>query len=267
MRRVGCPIHVRSNDGSVEYEEGRDFQRWEDPYLGRVPYLGEFDDDHDPPLIHLTTKSRIADGDRLRVSFYHTVIIHEGQVCASLVADEVFSHLRREVERIDEYFKPKRYFMSHDEIRVAGWDELAKGRPAGQLLADNVRRCTQLIHEIRPDAQVLVWSDMFDPHHNAHDNYYLVQGTLADSWKGLDSSVGIVNWNGGKARPSLAFFADRGHRQIIAGYYDGDVAKNVDQWNRSADGIKGVNGFMYTTWRKNYDALEAFANRVREDVR
>ncbi len=262
LRRVGCPIHVRSIDGTIEYEEGRDFEYWQDPSLGRIPYLGEFEDDHDEPPIRLTEGSRIAEGDRLRVSFYHTVIVHDGQVCASLVADEVFRLVRREIERLDEYIKPKRYFMSHDEIRVAGWDELAQGRPAGELLADNVRRCNALIHEICPDAEVLVWSDMFDPHHNARDNYYLVRGTLADSWRGLDPSIGIVNWNGGKARQSLKFFADRGHQQIIAGYYDADVAGNVDQWKRAATGISGVNGFMYTTWRKNYDALESFADRA-----
>jgi hypothetical protein len=237
--------------------------RWEDPLLGRVPYAGEFEDDHESLPIRLTKDSRIRNGDVLRVSFYHAVIVHDGQICASLVADEVFDLLRREVEQIDKYFKPKRYFMSHDEIRVAGWDELARARPAGKLLADNVRRCEKLIHEIRPDAEVFVWSDMFDPNHNAHNNYYLVHGTLAESWAGLDIAVGIINWNGGKAKPSLNFFADRGHQQIIAGYYDDDVVRNVQQWKHAASGIKNVKGFMYTTWQQNYDALEAFARQVR----
>ncbi len=259
LRREGCPIHVRSHDGTVEYVEGRDFARWEDPSLGRVPYLGEFDDDHDAPPIRLTKESRIADGDRLRVSFYHTVIIHDGQVCSSLVADELFTLFRREVELLDEYLKPKQFFMSHDEIRVAGWDELAKGRPAGTLLAENVRRCQKLIHEINPHAGILVWSDMFDPHHNAHDNYYLVRGTLAQSWMGLEKSVTIINWNSGHAKESLAFFADRGHRQIIAGYYDENAAENRQRWQQAARGVQAVEGFMYTTWRQNYDQLEAFA--------
>jgi len=29
-----------------------------------------------------------------------------------------------------------------------------------------------------------VWSDMFDPLHNAVDHYYAVKGSLKDSWKG-----------------------------------------------------------------------------------
>ncbi len=186
------------------------------------------------------------------------MIIQDVQVCCSLVADEVFDLLRREIEQIDKYFKPKRFFMSHDEIRVAGWDELAQGRPSGKLLADNVRRCEKLIHDIRPDAEVLVWSDMFDPHRNARDNYYLVHGTLAGSWEGLDKSVGIINWNGGNAKKSLTLLADQGHPQIIAGYYDDKVAKNVGQWKQATSRIRNVEGFMYTTWQQNYDALEAY---------
>ncbi|MBB3207377.1 hypothetical protein FHS27_003198 [Rhodopirellula rubra] len=265
LRREGCPLRVRSGDGSVEYQEGLDFTRWEDPLLGRVPYAGEYDDDHEAPPIRLTNQSRIRDGDVLGVSYYHAAIIQDSQVCCSLVAEEVFDLLRREVIQIDQYLKPKRYFMSHDEIRVAGWDELAQGRPSGKLLADNVHRCEKLIHEICPNAEVMVWSDMFDPNHNAHDHYYLVHGTLAGSWQGLDESVSVVNWNGGNAKSSLSFFANRGHQQIIAGYYDDDVKKNVGQWKQAARGIRNVKGFMYTTWQLNYSDLEAFADQVRSN--
>ncbi|QDU93296.1 hypothetical protein [Lignipirellula cremea] len=267
VRRSGCPLHVRCFDGSVTYEEGRDFERWEDPQLGRVPYLGEYDDSHEAPPLKITPGSRITNGQPLMVSYYHTVRIHNGQVCASLVADEVFALLQEQIQQIDKLLKPKRFFMAHDEIRVAGWDELAKDRSTGQLLAGNVERCVKLIRALRPDAQILVWSDMFDPHHNARDNYYLVRGTVADSWKGLDPAVNIVNWNSGKAAASLAFFADRGHDQIIAGYYDSDVAANAAPWKQAAAGVKNIRGYMYTTWERQYDDLEAFARLVREESR
>ena len=32
-----------------------------------------------------------------------------------------------------------------------------------------------------------IWSDMFDPGHNAHDHFYEVEGTIAGSWIGLKS--------------------------------------------------------------------------------
>ena len=101
--------------------------------------------------------------------------------------------------------------MQHDEIRILNWDKASMDRQldAGQILADNVKQCTEILGQINPQGKIYVWSDMFDPTHNAHDNYYLVRGNLAGSWEGLDPKVIIVNWNEGKAAESLKFFAQR----------------------------------------------------------
>jgi hypothetical protein len=98
---------------------------------------------------------------------------------------------------------------------------------------------------------------MFDPNHNAVNDYYLVNGSLAASWTGLDRSVILANWNGGKAKASLDFFAGRGHSQILAGYYDGD--DNFSTWDAASRGVPGVVGFMYTTWQNRYVDLERYA--------
>ena len=103
---------------------------------------------------------------------------------------------------------------------------------------------------------------MFDPHHNAVKDYYLVHGDLAGSWNGLDKNIIFVNWNFDKRDQSLKFFADLGHKQVIAGYYDDDVA-NTRKWLDSAAKVNGVVGIMYTTWKHNYDDLERFANECR----
>ena len=62
--------------------------------------------------------------------------------------------------------------MSHDEIRVANWCKACRDRKLtpGQLLADNVRQCTEILKSVNPRARIVVWSDMFDPHHNAVDS-------------------------------------------------------------------------------------------------
>jgi len=139
------------------------------------------------------------------------------------------------------------------------WDDScqAKMQTPGQILAGNVRFCTSLL----AGSTVYVWSDMFDPFHNAHDNYYLVNGDLSGSWNGLSKDTVIVNWNFQNRDKSLKFFADRGHRQIIAGYYDGDVSQ-IKFWMDSANRVNGVIGVMYTTWQGNYSNLEAFARIV-----
>ncbi len=105
-----------------------------------------------------------------------------------------------------------------------------------------------------------VWSDMFDPHHNAIKGpYYLVDGDLTGSWEGLNKDVVIVNWNGGKSKQSLAFFAGRGHEQVIAAYYDDPSLQSTRRWLDAANDEPSVKGIMYTTWRRDYDRLEAFA--------
>jgi hypothetical protein len=151
--------------------------------------------------------------------------------------------------------------MSHDEIRVLNWDDTCETRKMtpGQLLADNVRQCATLLQ----GSDIYVWGDMFDPFHNAvAKDYYLVNGPLTGSWQGLTKDVIVLNWNFGKRDDSLKFFADRGHRQVIAGYYDHDVREGR-AWITSADRVSGVVGVMYTTWKHQYDDIEAFAEACR----
>jgi hypothetical protein len=257
-------LTVTSADGSTTYVEGRDYQPVSDPKLGRVPYAGEFEFDHPPARLQLADHSRIKNGETLKVSWYHPVLIHGNQVACCLTEPKVYDLLRDQAQRVNELLHPKTFFMSHDELRVANWCKTcqATGRTPGQLLADNVRRCTAILNQINPRAGVVVWSDMFDPNHNAVKDYYLVNGTLAGSWQGLAPQVILANWNGGKAEASLRFFADRGHRQVIAGYYDSGI-DNFRKWDQAARGVKGVDGFMYTTWRANYSDLDAFGKAMR----
>ena len=90
---------------------------------------------------------------------------------------------------------------------------------------------------------------------------------MKGSWEGLAREVVIANWNGGKAAESLKFFADRGHRQIIAGYYDGDDLLELSaMWDAGrAWQVKGVAGFMYTTWQSKYGLLEQYGKAIRTE--
>ena len=267
LRRDGCPVRVTSEDGKTEYAEGKDYERWEYPKMGRVPWAGGYEAWHPAPPIRIPAGSAIRDDDRLKVSFYHTVVIYGDQVCGCLRHPDIFRYMEEEVRQVQKYLAPKKYFMSHDELRVAGQCGLCKkeGETAGQVLAENVRRCVALIRKVDPEAEIFVWSDMFDPNHNALDNYYLVGSTLKGSWEGLDKDVRIGAWYFEKRDQSLPFFGERGHQQIIAGYYD-DAAKvreNVAAWLQAAAKVPGVDGIMYTTWQGNYKDLEAFAEGVR----
>jgi hypothetical protein len=260
LRRAGCPFSIKSADGNITYDEGRDYDTVVDRKLGQVPWEGEFEFDHPGPTIQIGPRSRIKSGDRLRVSWYHPVITHGSQVMCCLSEPKLQQILRDQAKRINDLFHPKTFFMSHDEIRVANWCRACQDRKLtpGQLLAENARQCTAILKSLSPRARVVVWSDMFDPEHNAVDSYYLVNGTLKGSWEGLSKNVIVANWNGGKARKSLSFFAGRGHEQIIAGYYDGDDLTSFQEWNAAARDVPGIIGFMYTTWQAEYNLLERY---------
>jgi hypothetical protein len=260
LRRPGCPLRVTGRDGRM-YEEGRDFAELRDPRMGNVPWAGNFDVYHAPPDLKLPSGSRIRDGDKLRVSFFHAVTIYDNQVTCCLAEPEVFRIVEDQVRRVEKLLGPKTYFLSHDEIRVANWCRACRrdGRSAGQLLAENLRQCAGAIRKVNPKATLCVWSDMFDPHHNATKDFYLVNGDLAGSWEGLPTDMVLVNWNHGKARESLPWFARRGHTQVLAGYYDGDPA-NIAGWlqtGRTTNAV--VSGAMYTTWQSKFADIEAFA--------
>jgi hypothetical protein len=264
LRREGCPLTVTSEDGKIAYIEGKDFEPVRDPKLGMVPYEGEYDFNHPGAPLRLTSTSRIKNGDKLRVGWYHPVLVLGSYAACCLSEPKVYDLLRDQARRVEALYHPKTFFMQHDELRVANWCQACRSRnlTPGQLLADNVRRCAQFIEEAHPGARAVVWSDMFDPTHNAVKDYYLVNGTLEGSWEGLAPSVIIANWNGGKARASLDFFAGRKSQQIMAGYYDSD--DNFGTWDAASKGMPGVVGFMYTTWQNRYDDLERYGKAMTE---
>jgi hypothetical protein len=251
LRRPGAPCVVKG------YVEGQDYEPIVDPRLGNEPWPGEYQAWHEPPVIKTKT---IPDGTQLRVSWHHPVIMFDGKVACCLSEPKTMELLADEARRVKSAWNAAGYMMQHDEVRVLNWDAACQDRhlDAGALLVDNARECTQLLS----GSKIYVWSDMFDPHHNAINDYFLVRGDLTGSWEGLDPQVVVVNWNFEKRDESLKFFADRGHSQVLGAYYDGPV-NEVRQWLDSAAKIDRVIGVMYTTWEANYDDLEAFAEACR----
>ena len=72
----------------------------------------------------------------------------------------------------------------------------------------------------------------------------------------------MLPWYFEKRAESLRFFADRGHEQVIAGYYDSRPEKIADWLSAAQPVVKSVRGVMYTTWRNDYSALEKFSALV-----
>ena len=264
IRRDGAPLTVAHPVLAMVYAEGADFDTLRDPQMGNVRWPGNYDKYHTPPVLRRSAGGALKEGDTVLVSWYHAVVINEGQVMTTMSHPEVYDILDREFGVLDSVLQADRYFMQHDEIRTMNWDagDQARGLSPAEILADNVRRCEAIIQKHHPGADVWVWTDMFDEFHNAVQGpYYLVRGDLRGSAEEIPPSLGMVNWNGreGIVQNSLDFFADRGFRQISAPYYDRDE-QQIRRWKEWTREVPDFHGMMYTTWQRKYDHLEAFGD-------
>lgn len=259
IRRPGTPVTVTSEDGKTIYEEGRDYESIVDPDL-RVSRPPE----HNSPPIRILPGRRIKDGQRLRVSFYHSVAINRGQVSICMSEPEVYDIWRKEARLLHEQLRPQKYLMSMDEIRAGGSCAACKARnmTMGEILGDCITKQVEILRGNNPDAEIYIWSDMLDPNHNAHDNYYLVDGDFTGSWKHVPKDLIIVCWYYKKREESLKFFSDLGFRTLAGAYYDGDTLENPRNWLESLSRTPGARGIMYTTWRNKYALLADFGDLV-----
>ena len=271
VRREECPLTVTSADGKTAYQEGKDFKPLRDPVLCRKPFAGELDTKHDVPF-ELTDGSRIQDGQKLLVSFYHAMLISWDQQVLSLQAERVFEILAQDIKNALKYWQPEGIFFNYDEIRMGGWEAQPDGQnlTPGQILAGHVRKACAVARKVAPRAKLYTWSDMFTPYHNArpfragkhvNGNYWLARGNWDGSWEGLDKDVIIMNWYSPDDR-TPKFFAERGHKQILCGYYDQKTTegmkKNIRKWIAVTRQTPGVLGVMYTTWKKRSEPMREY---------
>ena len=147
LRRPGTPVTVRAENGGTAYEEGRDFERIVDEQL-------TFRFDHEPPPIRLTARSRIRDGQKLRVSYYHGFSINDGQTTICMGEPKAYEIWRDVARRMHAAVAPPRYVLSMDEIREGGTCEACRGRNMGQLLGECLTRQFKMLKEVNPKVDV-----------------------------------------------------------------------------------------------------------------
>ncbi len=253
LRRPGTPVVVQSEDGQTLYQEGHDYAPLTCPDF--QPWRG----DSSPATLKLLPQTRIRPGDRLRVSWYHPLLIHDSQLTVCMAEPQLDEILDHEARLLAEHLQPRRVFLNMDEVRMGGTCAACAGKDMARLLGECLQRHITALRRYLPALQVYVWSDMFDPHHNARPAYYLVQGDFTGSWKYLPRDVVVAVW-GGEPRPqSLQFFAREGLATLVACYYDADDLRDVQRWLDSARNLPGLRGFMYTPWTRKYHLLPEFA--------
>lgn len=254
LRRPGTPVTVKSEDGSITYEEGRDYAPLVDTGFSF------WNVDRPAPSLKLLPGGRIRDGQRLRVSWYHPMVIYESQVTVCMAEPALYDIYEHEAKLLWEHLRFNKVILSMDEVRMGGTCAACEGKEMAKLLGECVTKQVQILRKINPKVQVYVWSDMFDPNHNAHANYYLVQGDFTGSWKYIPKDTVIAVWGGAPRAESLNFFAREGFRTLIACYYDAPNLDEVKGWHELAQKTKGVTGFMYTTWERKYGLVGVFGD-------
>ncbi len=271
-RRAGAPLRVSDAGSGVVYREGRDYDRVFDPALS-PPHVVFRDSYHEPVTVTLPPGSAMRPGQHVLIDYYAVFPIPvSNQVGMCLTDESVFRWIRRNTQALKAIVpSDAEVLLSYDEMRQMNSCASCRARhlSAGQLLAWNTDKVTGITERLLPGRELYVWNDMFDPFQNARPNFYYVEGNLSGSWKGLKREVEILNWNRGRLAESLRWFSgldarqETPHAQIIASYYDcgyggvaaGDLAK--------ANGIPGVKGLMYVSWRDDYGQLRSFAESAR----
>jgi hypothetical protein len=259
LRRPGTPVTVTSADGQTIYEEGKDYEPVvDDRFNLRHPRA-------DCPALKLTENSRIQNGQRLRVSYYHGLAINGGQVSVCMSEPELYDYWRRSAAAIKQHLDPDKWFLSMDEIRAGGSCAACKARnlTMGEILGDCITKQNEIIHAVKPDAKVYIWSDMLDPNHNAHGDYFLVDGDFSGSWEHIPKDMVICCWYFKKREESMRFFSGLGFETLAGAYYDGDDLENIKGWLETVGKTPKCRGIMYTTWRNKYRLLPAFGDLLR----
>ncbi len=264
LRRADNMPTVTEAVKSTNYIEGHDYAILVDSAMeknqGSYPW-------HSSPGFKVLPGSKIQNGDTVQVHFIRpNPVVNDatgdGSTMVCVSEDTLYPILHDQMALVDAQYHSNKYFMSHDEIREMNWDSACQSRKLtpGQLLADNVRKCDSIMHEVHPGTEVFDWSDMFDSLHNAHNNYYLVNGDLSGNWNLIPKDITIVNWNGGNMSRSLNFFSKLGFSQITSPYYDVQNTNNIRAWRLAMDTIPNMRGMMYTTWANDYSFLTPFAD-------
>ncbi len=253
LRRPGTPVVVRDEKSGEVYEEGKDYQPLIDPNFSFWNW------DRPSLTLKILPGGRIKDGQRLRVSWYHPMVIYEWQVTVCMAEPEVYEIFDHEAKLLWENLRYNKVLLSWDEIRMGGTCLACKGKDMAKLLGESVTKTVNILRKYNPKAEIYIWSDMFDPYHNARKDYYLVEGDFTGSWKYIPKDLIIAVWGGGPREKSLEFFSQQGFKTLIACYYDAPNLDYVKGWLELSRKYKNITGFMYTTWDRKYELVKDFA--------
>jgi hypothetical protein len=268
VRRPTLPLSLRTAENDKRVPIKANVGPIKDRGLGRTAYPGYYDTYHRSPRVKLRSGTRLKPGQRLTLDGYHAQVTTAGQVGCSWHDPAALALMNRIYAKAAQRDFADAYMIDLDEVRTGGWEpaDRAYGN-SSKAFAAHVQKVTGSVSRT-VGGPVYVWGDMLDPTQNAVAEYYHVRGSLTNSWVGVDpDDVVVVNWKDlddaeRVGKRSFAHFDDLGFQQVVAGFYDQDVASNHAAWQRAIDSrTDRLVATMYTTWREDYSQLPAFAGK------
>ncbi len=260
LSRLGTPVVVRNKKTGTTYEESYDFAQIVDSNMN-------FRFDHEEPLVKIVPNSSIKDDDRLLISFYQGIALHESQVTFCMSEPKLYEIWRSQARAIHEAIAPHKYFLNVTQVRAGGTCETCKQRgiAVAQILGDCITRQMSIVRELNPNAEVFVWSDMLDDNHNARNNFYLVDGDLTGSWNYIPKDLIIVCWCHKLRNESMHYFSSRGFKTLACINSD-KGADEIRDWLQVMKKTPDTNGAMYTSFENDYTKLASFGRVVLSDM-
>ncbi len=253
VRREGTPLELSSQDRAVTFVEGADFERIENR--------------RDLDAVALTPGTSIREGERLMLACYKMPFVGHSwgrQISLCMSNPALYDYWEAQARRLHEVLGYKKFLLSMDEIRNGGGCLSCRSRDISmaEILGDCITKQRAIFKSIDPEIEVLIWSDMLDPNHNAHDNYYRVVGDFTGSWNYVPRDLIIVCWWNEMKEKSLAFFSGQGFRTMGACFYDADDLTNSRQWLELLRATPNAAGIMFTSWQRKYGLLGPFGDLV-----
>lgn len=271
MRRPTCPVIVRSEDGKTTYVEGKDYSV---PH-GRILC----DNCTDGQRLMIPSGSRIQNGQVLSVNWFQHANVETRYATTAYCSEKAWDMQTKIVQQMNDLFNnPKGMYVFYDEWRDAGWDPgCARFPNAGEYMGYVARVTDDIIRKTACQRDVYLTQDMYDPYHNGKDPYGMTRIGTAGSWNRLPHSMIMLNWRPGGKTPegeekmfkSLMFYDGLDpkypkvkNRQIISVSFGAAHAKTWDKHITDGEkqGLTGVIGMAYVTWKKNYTGIEPAAD-------
>ena len=239
------PLTVRSEDMSVTYVEGVDYEVEASGPL-RYPF-------NQAPLPVWTVRtlpgSAMQENQIVRVDYTYARF----DDITNCPSEPVYQDLMRNaIHNVVEHLNPRYIHLGHDEPRVMRRDRrcTSRGMTSAQLFAENITNMHAYAKEADPNVRIMIWDDAINPYHNAG------RAGLVGSAEMIPKDVVINMWRYGYNTTennlidqTAAYFLNLGFDATGSPWY---LVGNARHWGETMlnyrQSTPRAKGLLYTSW-------------------